>query len=515
MSGRPPGDVFPTAGRSPFTVSQVTAIVRGAMAAAPELEDVLVEGEVSNLSSATSGHLYFTLKDAGASLRCVCFRTHARSIGFRPEAGMTVIAHGRLDVYEAGGTYQLYVERLDPSGVGALALAVEQCRRRLAAEGLLDDGRKRPLPVLPRRVAVVTSRTGAAFRDVCTVMERRAPGVDVVLSPATVQGEGAAPTLVTALARAQMIGGVEVILLVRGGGAVEDLMPFNDEALARAIRRSRVPVVTGIGHQTDLTIADQVADRRGATPSAAAEVVVPSFTQLRADIAGRSARLDQAVQHGLDVKRQSGERLAERLRRLSPLQRLPGLRQHLDGTVSRLRGALLSEVAVKQRRLAAATANLQMQSPLIRLPAQREGLRRRTDRLEASLRGLLTARRAAVVHRDVRLQALSPERVIERGYSITLDDASGRVVASATSLRPGQRLRTRLPGGEARSDVVDVRVTPSGAAGSESPAEGPTSPAKGLTSPAKGMDVRTEGAASPGGGANVDGGRRRPRTDVR
>jgi len=458
--GRDPASSEAPSGRTPFTVSQVTSMVRGAVAAAPELEDVLVEGEISNLSTAASGHIYFTLKDAGASLRCVCFRTQARTIAFRPEGGMTVIAHGRLDVYEAGGNYQLYVERLDPSGVGALALAVEQCRRRLAAEGLLDERLKRALPALPRRVAVVTSRTGAAFRDVCTVIARRAPGVDVVLSPATVQGDGAATTLVTALARAQLVAGAELILLVRGGGAVEDLMPFNDEALARAIRRSTLPVVTGIGHQTDLTIADQVADHRGATPSAAAEVAVPAFSQLRGDIEGRSNRLGQAVRRALEVKRDGAERRAERLLRLSPLRRLPGLRQQLDGNVSRLRAALFTEVSIKHRRLDAATAALHLQSPGQRLPLHREGLRRRSDRLDGSIRTLLSARRAALAQGAARLDALSPERVIDRGYSITVDDATGRVVTAARSLRPGQRLRTRLAGGAARSEVMDVELLP-------------------------------------------------------
>src|SRR5438309_752011 len=262
--------------RAPYSVSDFTTLVRDALAVRPELEDVLVEGEVSNLQPHSYGHLYFTLKDSRAQLSCVCFRSNALRIPFKPENGMTVVAHGAVQVYEAQGRYQLYVDRMDPSGVGALALAIEQLKRALGAAGLFDERHKRPLPLLPRRVVVVTSRTGAAFRDVYTVMTRRAPGIDIVLSPATVQGEGAAETIARAIQRADQVAGAGVILLVRGGGALEDLMPFNTEAVARAIRAAQLPVVTGIGHETDTTIADLAADRRAATPSAAAELVAPS-----------------------------------------------------------------------------------------------------------------------------------------------------------------------------------------------------------------------------------------------
>jgi exodeoxyribonuclease VII large subunit len=289
--------------RQALTVAQLTAVIRGVIALSPDLEDVLVEGEISNLSMPASGHLYFTLKDANASLSCVVWRSQRAEIPFRPENGMTVIVHGRIEVYDAQGRYQLYADRLEPSGIGALALAVEQRRRALAAEGLFDEARKRALPLLPRRVVVVTSRSGAALRDVLTVVGRRAPGVDLVLSPATVQGEGAVETLVLALERAQSVSGAEVVLLVRGGGSLEDLMPFNDERLARAIRAGRLPVVSGVGHETDTTIADLAADRRAATPSAAAELAVPDSRRLGAELGARRARLGAAARQELSVKR--------------------------------------------------------------------------------------------------------------------------------------------------------------------------------------------------------------------
>ncbi|MDQ2959978.1 MAG: exodeoxyribonuclease VII large subunit, partial [Candidatus Dormibacteraeota bacterium] len=278
--------------------------MRATVAARPELEDVLVEGEISNLSTPSSGHIYFTLKDRTAALACVCFRSHALRIPFAAENGMTVVAHGHVEIYAQQGRYQLYVDRLEPSGVGALALAVEQCKRALAAAGLFDERRKRALPLLPRRVAVVTSRTGAALRDVVTTMRRRAPCVDLVLSPATVQGDGAAETIVLALRRAARVRGVDVVLLVRGGGALEDLMAFNEEAVARAIFDSPVPVVCGVGHETDLTIADLVADHRAATPSAAAELVAPDVRELMGYVMGLKLRAAQVASGDIRLARQ-------------------------------------------------------------------------------------------------------------------------------------------------------------------------------------------------------------------
>src|ERR1019366_7503405 len=342
--------------RQALTVAQLTAVIRGVIASSPDLEDVLVEGELSNLSMPASGHLYFTLKDANAALSCVVWRSQRVEIPFRPENGMTVLVHGRIEVYDAQGRYQLYADRLEPSGVGALALAIDQRRRALAAEGLFDEARKRALPLLPRRVVVVTSRSGAALRDVLTIVGRRAPGVDLVLSPATVQGEGAVETLVLALERAQSVSGAEVVLLVRGGGSLEDLMPFNDERLARAIRAGRLPVVSGVGHETDTTIADLAPDPRAATPSPPAELVPPAARRLGAELGARRARLGAAARQELSVKRGSLERQRLRLDNVSPLRRLPRHGQELDLRAERLRAGLLASLTAKRRRLDAATA---------------------------------------------------------------------------------------------------------------------------------------------------------------
>ena len=423
------------------TVTDLTVMVRDALAARPELEDVLVEGEVSNLKAHVSGHLYFTLKDAHSAVSCVCFRTNALLIPFRPDNGMTGVAHGSVQVYGQQGRYQLYVDRLEPSGVGALALGVEQLKQRLSAEGLFDERRKRRLPLLPRRVVVVTSRSGAALRDVCTVIARRAPCIDVVLSPATVQGDGAVETLIRALQRADQVRDADVIVLVRGGGSLEDLIAFNSESLARAIRATRLPVVTGVGHETDTTVADLAADRRAATPSAAAELVAPNVGLLRDEVAARHARLGLAIP-GLVIARRD--------------------RVHIASL--RLRQAVMLETSVKRRALDHQTSRFAVAHPSRRVELERLRLHRSAERLQDASVRVTVARRAALTTRSARLAALSPQRTLERGYSIT-SDAAGRVLTDAAGASPGSRLRTVLRHGTLES-VVD-RVEPGPAHESE------------------------------------------------
>ena len=440
-----------------MTVSELTLLVRGAISSVPELEDLLVEGELSNVRMPGSGHIYFTLKDRNASVRCVIFRREAARIPFHPQNGMVVVAHGRVDVYEVDGTYQIYVDRLEPAGVGALALALQQIATRLRAEGLFDESRKKTLPVLPRRVAVVTSSTGAAVRDAVTVIRRRGRGtVGAVVVPTPVQGDGVAPMIVNALRRAQELDKVDIILLVRGGGSLEDLWAFNDEALARAIRESRVPVVTGVGHETDTTIADFAADRRAPTPSAAAELAVPDVVLLRQEVEARAVRLRQALRQELTIKRRELVASSSRLAAVSPQRRLPQLRQQLDGQMMRLRHALLQDVAVKRRRLQQLQSRLAQTSPSSRLPVEREALLRRRNALTAATRALLARQRASLAAAQAHLGALSPLRTLERGYSITLDAATGAVVTSAAQVSTGSRLRTLLRHGEAESEVVSA-----------------------------------------------------------
>lgn len=394
----------------PYTVSELTAVVGDALAARSELEDLLVEGELADLSSPASGHLYFSLKDREAVLRCVVWRSTRQRLGFALTGGMRVICRGGVTTYPRAGQYQLTVSAVEPTGVGALAVAVEQRKRRLADEGLFDPAAKRRLPLLPRRVVVVTSRSGAALRDVLDVAARRAPCVDLVLSPATVQGDGAAETIVLALRRAAQVRDAEVVLLVRGGGSLEDLMAFNDEAVARAIRSSPLPVVTGVGHQVDLTIADLAADRRAATPSNAAEISVPDCARLAAELARRADQLQVAV----------------------------------GGSVRRVREGL-----------SARTASLGRLSPAQRLARHRDDLSGRRGRLDAAIRRTLDERHHRRDAGAARLLALSPLKVLERGYSITTAE-NGGVLRTAATVRVGDRLRTRLAAGTVISRIVEV-----------------------------------------------------------
>jgi exodeoxyribonuclease VII large subunit len=422
------------------SVSQLTAIVRGALSAAPELEDILVEGEISNLSTPVSGHIYFTLKDATSSVRCVVFRTQAQRIAFRLENGMKVFVHGRVDVYDQQGQYQLYGDNVDPSGVGALAFAIEQTRRRLAAEGMFDEQRKRPLPRFPRRVVVVTSRTGAAWRDVSTVLRRRAPWVEIILSPASVQGGVAVDAVSSALLRAGQVRDADIILLVRGGGAVEDLAAFSDEKVVRAVVNCPVPVIAGVGHDTDICLAEMAADKRAPTPSAAAELAVPAVADVRRAIASRNQSLWH-VWRSSHARRREGLVLSRRqLDVVSPQRQLLARREGLGG------------------RLAA----LRFLSPMERVKSERPRVVRRLQSLGVALQKGEQAKRRHLETVVKHLDALSPRRVLQRGFSITLS-SDGATVRSSREVASGSVLRTIVASGEIESVVSATREAPTGA----------------------------------------------------
>jgi exodeoxyribonuclease VII large subunit len=381
------------------------------------LQDIWVEGEVGSCTVSTQGHCYVTLKDERASIRGVMFRLQYAAIGFQVEPGMVLLAHGRVNFYRDRGETQLILDTAQPSGVGGLYLAFEQLRKRLEAEGLFDPEHKRLPPAFPSKVAIVTSESGAALRDVLKVLRRRCPVVPALVVHALVQGDVAAASVVRALKRAAGRPGVEVILLVRGGGAIEDLASFNDEALARAIRACPVPVIVGVGHETDFTIADFAADVRAATPSQAAEMAVPDLAQMRRDVLARRQRLSLAVTNEVAAKREQMLALRERLHRQSPTLQLPVMRQRVDDRLERLNAAL------------------------------RARLERATQRLQAHA---------------ARLEALSPMAVLGRGYSLARDE-KGRLVTSIAGLAPGRRLTTVFADGSAVGEIVEV--TPRAATG--------------------------------------------------
>jgi exodeoxyribonuclease VII large subunit len=405
-----------------------------------------VEGELSNCKQWSSGHLYFTLKDDYAQIRAVMFRTEVRQLKFRPADGMHVIVRGRLSVYEVKGEYQLVCDALEPMGLGALQLAFEQLKRRLQTEGLFDAARKRPLPVLPRRIGVVTSLDGAALRDVLRVLTLRHPAARVVVRPARVQGDGAALDLVRALKAIAQLPELDVVIIGRGGGSAEDLWAFNDEALARAIVACPVPVISAVGHEVDFTIADFVADVRAATPSNAAEIVVDRADNFRTRILHAERRLAAALARGIERRGQQAERLHVRLHRWpTGVVMRDRDRQEL---AMRLDRAITNRVARLGQRFEGARRRLERRD-IRRVAAD---LRTRLVAAEARLRDMAARRRMAAESRvrelAAHLNSLSPLAVLGRGYAVCWNEPRTDIIRSARAVAPGDSVRVTLAEGE-------------------------------------------------------------------
>ncbi len=411
-----------------------------------------IEGELSNLARPASGHLYFSLKDARAQVRCAMFRNRNRALRFHPADGMQVLMRARAGLYEGRGEFQLVVESMQEAGHGALQRAYDELHARLAAEGLFDAGRKRPLPPLPRRIGVITSRSGAALRDVLHVLARRFPAAGVVLYPATVQGDEAPVALRAALAAAVRRAECEVLILARGGGSLEDLWAFNDEALARAIRACPIPVVTGIGHETDFTIADFAADLRAPTPSAAAEAASPDGAAWRARVVELADRLTAAVDDDVARRVERLAWLAGRLRVQHPAQRLRERMQRLDELDRRLRLGWRGLERGAVHRLATAHAALARHAPTARLTALRGTLDALDHRLRLATRQGLARRRQAFAASAHALDVVSPLATLGRGYAI-VSDAERHILRRATDTRAGAEVEARLAEGRLRCRV--------------------------------------------------------------
>lgn len=386
-----------------WTVSGINRYVRAMFEADEQLQGMWITGEVSEVSRPSSGHLYFTLKDDSAALQCVMWRTSVVRQGYLPRKGDGVEVHGDMSVYEATGRYQLYADLVRPAGEGERFRQFMALKARLEAEGLFDPERKRPLPVWPKRIGVVTSPTGAALQDMLNVFRRRFPLVEIVISPAPVQGEGCAPKMIRALRRLYRRGDLDVILLARGGGSVEDLWHFNDEALAREIAASPVPVVTGVGHETDFSIVDFVADVRASTPTAAAEMVSPDREEIGEHVQLLAADLQERMRAGLLARRWTWESLKAELRRLSPMATLANARQRVDDLDLRAETAMRHRLALSRERL----------------------------------RG-----------QAIGLNSVNPASVLARGYAVVTDQHSGELVHRTAQATPGRRLRVRVSDGE-------------------------------------------------------------------
>jgi exodeoxyribonuclease VII large subunit len=414
--------------------------------------DLWIEGEVSNYRPAQSGHLYFTLKDARAQIRCVCFRDQARLLKFRPEDGLHITVRGSLGVYEVRGEYQIYVTHIEPVGAGALQVAFEQLKRKLLEEGLFEAARKKPLPVLPRCIGVVTSATGAAIRDILRVLKRRFANVHVQIYPVKVQGEGAAAEIVTALRHFNRVKFAQVVIVARGGGSLEDLWAFNEEVVARAIAASEVPIITGIGHETDFTIADFVADLRAPTPSAAAEIVVQSRQEFERQIAACLRDLVKEMRYFLSERRHHVRDLQTH-RGFRQIELLVRRRhQQLDELSSSLGVVLRLKLAMTRQRVTRAGAQIGSFDLRGRATVLRRRIEQPREALRVAMDRLLIARRHHYEKLKLQLDERSPLQLLERGYSITYD-ASGKVLRFTDQVALGDDISVRLARG-----VLDANV---------------------------------------------------------
>ncbi|WP_349572917.1 exodeoxyribonuclease VII large subunit [Azotobacter salinestris] len=427
--------------REILTVSQLNGRARVL------LEDVFaqvwVEGEISNLARPASGHLYFTLKDRQAQVRCALFRQNALRVREILRDGLAVRVRGKVSLYEGRGDFQLILDLVEPAGDGALRLAFEALKEKLAAEGLFAAGRKRALPAHPQRIGIVSSPTGAVIRDIVSVFRRRAPQVELTLVPTAVQGREAVAQIVHALELADRQG-FDALILARGGGSLEDLWCFNEEAVARAVAACATPLVSAVGHETDVTIADFVADLRAPTPSAAAELLAPDSSDLERRLDGLQRRLQLRMQHLLAARRLQLDGLRRRLRH--PGERLQQQAQRLDDLELRLRRAMQRRLQDGSERLARLDTRLAAQHPERLLGLLRQRLEHLGERLPRAMQGTLRERRQRLEAAAQTLQAVSPLATLGRGYAILLDE-HGRAIRAAAQAQPGQRLHARLAEG--------------------------------------------------------------------
>jgi exodeoxyribonuclease VII large subunit len=437
--------------REVFTVSRLNREARVLLERG--LGSLWLEGEISNLSRPSSGHWYFSLKDETAQVRCAMFRQRNLLVRFAPRDGSRVLARGRVSLYEARGEFQVVIEHLEEAGEGLLRRRFEELKQRLGAEGLFESRHKQPLPRLPRRIGVITSPTGAALRDILHILARRFPSIPVLVYPVAVQGESAPREIEQALRLAAARHECDVLIVARGGGSLEDLWAFNEEVVARAMFACPIPIVSGVGHETDFTIADLVADERAPTPSGAAERVVPDRAEWLRTFAVVTQRLSQSTRRRMNDLRLQLQVREQRLARVHPGVRLREHAQRLDELEGRMRLGIRRRLERDAALLAASRALLLRSSPAIRVQAQRIRLEAASRALAMGARASLSAARRRFELAGRTLDAVSPLATLDRGYAIVTDEA-GRVLQDASSLRPGDRVEGRLARGRFSATVV-------------------------------------------------------------
>jgi exodeoxyribonuclease VII large subunit len=435
-----------------YTVTSLTREIRERLET--HFAMVWVSGEVSSLRMPVSGHLYFTLKDEGAQLRAVLFKGNHQHLRYKPQEGAQVLSRGRLTVYEARGEYQLIVDYLEPLGLGALAQAFEALKAKLQAEGLFDPAHKKPLPYLPRRMALVTSPTGAVVRDFLRLLRQRHPNVEVLIYPVKVQGTEAAGEIAHALDELNAYPGIEVIVVARGGGSLEDLWPFNEEVVARAIYRSQIPVVSAVGHEVDFTIADFVADKRAPTPSAAVELVVPAKADLTQRVDRLAASLYRGWRRHLEVERRH---LAQVARRLPDLRRLVvDFRLRLDERGETLARRLQRRLAERRQETRLAGSRLFLLSPAKAVIPARHTLDQFGQRLLRSWHQALATRRRHLNYYASHLAKLDPMSILQRGYAVATKLPEGTIIRDALTVPPGAEIRVRVAQGRMDCTVTEI-----------------------------------------------------------
>jgi exodeoxyribonuclease VII large subunit len=466
------GLVFQAPPRKVYSVRELVSAARTQMERS--FADVYLEGEISNYRPAESGHLYFTVKDAGAQLRVVMWRTQARLLRFRPENGLQVIARGRVTIYDERGDLQFQAEYLEPKGAGALQVAFDQLKAKLAAEGLFDGSRKKPIPASPSRIGLVTSPQGAAVQDILNILQRRHESVNVLIYPAQVQGDLAASEVSAGVRYFNRSAQVDVIIVARGGGSFEDLFAFNNEGLARVIANSTIPVISAVGHETDFTICDFVADLRAPTPSAAAELVVSSKRELSDKLLSVHKRMTQAMNYRLLRANNVLSRLAQHAAFVRMQDSIARRQQRIDDLVSRVAQAQARLLKTHLRRVDLLEARLRHHDLRVRTGTMRRGLEAHSAQLESAIARLIAERRThldrlttglaraeqeILLRRNARwerlhtsLQNLSPKAILARGYALVFDEA-GRIIKDASQLQPGDQVRGQLARGEFRAKV--------------------------------------------------------------
>ncbi|NMO96887.1 exodeoxyribonuclease VII large subunit [Paenibacillus lemnae] len=440
-----------------LSVKDLNRYIRMKMDGDPRLSDVWIRGEISNFTHHSSGHMYFTLKDEGSRIKSIMFAAHNQKLPFMPKEGSKVIARGNVSVYERDGQYQFYASHMQPDGIGSLYLAFEQLKKKLEMEGLFASERKRPIPLFPATVGVVTSPTGAAVRDILITIRRRFPQVKVLLYPVLVQGKGAAASIVKGIKTMNRLNEADVLIVGRGGGSLEELWAFNEEPVARAIYESDIPVISAVGHETDFTIADFTADLRAATPTAAAEQAVPSRSEIKGKLLDRERQLQTGLQQRL---RRSQEKLASLKRStvlVYPRRYLLRHAERLDLLKVRLQGNLQSKARWSRERLVGLKQGLVRYNPKVQ--AEAAGKRRETAhrQLTAAMQSMMRSKLHHLQSEMRHLDALSPLKVMSRGYSLVYDEQEQKLIKSLGDVQPGDLIHVKVSDGRLQCQVWGMK----------------------------------------------------------